>query len=417
MNTDTEINYLDLSDDEISNMSAPAPVAAPVVVDDAPPSGEGEGQDPPSNDEGPTQEELDAEAKAAEEAATAAATKETEDEAARLAAEEEAKKNPLGQADDAPLDPPAGAAPKKDAAATGDKAEGGKPVAAAEDDKNKPATTLSLEDKAAAYDKMMAPFKANGREIQLQSPEEAIRLQQMGANYTKKMQALQPALRVVRMLENNKLMDESQLSYLIDLYQKKPEAIQKLLADSQFDPHTVDADKAATYVPGDHQVSEPEMRFQAVLDEIESTTTGKELIFEVAKQWDADSRQALFQEPQLLHVIHEQKANGLYARITSEVERRRILGELQGVPFLAAYKTVGDDLHAKGLLAQAQTVEQPKPTPVATRVATPAPKAGNGAAAKAASPTRSTPAAAKAPEVNYLELSDEAFLKSMQGRV
>src|SRR5690606_21653948 len=66
------------------------------------------------------------------------------------------------------------------------------------------------------YKEIMKPFKANGREIKLNSPEEVITLMQKGANYTKKMQALQPHLKIVRMLENNQLLDEGKLSQLID---------------------------------------------------------------------------------------------------------------------------------------------------------------------------------------------------------
>lgn len=284
-----------------------------------------------------------------------------------------------------------------------------------EGDPTPPVEAPPAVDYEAAYKKIMAPFKANGREIQLQSPEEAIKLQQMGANYTKKMQALQPALRIVKMLENNQLMDEGQLSYLIDLHQKKPEAIQKLLADSKFDPLEADVEKAATYVPGDHRVGENEIQFQAMLDDVESTPTGPELIAEVARQWDADSRQALFREPRLLAEINNQKANGLYGRISAEIEHRRLLGDLQGVPFLAAYEAVGKDLQARGLLVPAGQVPSPQ-APVVTRVVAPTPVVANSERARAALPTKATTASNQA-DFNPLAQSDEDFLKSMQGRL
>ena len=65
------------------------------------------------------------------------------------------------------------------------------------------------------YEKLMAPFKANGKMITPRSPEEAISLMQMGANYTRKMQELQPYRKVMLMLQNNGLMDEEKLSFLI----------------------------------------------------------------------------------------------------------------------------------------------------------------------------------------------------------
>ena len=38
------------------------------------------------------------------------------------------------------------------------------------------------------YNQIMTPFKANGKMISLKTPDEAIKLMQMGANYTRKIQ-------------------------------------------------------------------------------------------------------------------------------------------------------------------------------------------------------------------------------------
>ena len=272
-------------------------------------------------------------------------------------------------------------------------------------------------DYEAEYKRLMAPFKANGKEFQPQSPDEAVKLMQMGANYTKKMQALQPVLRLVRMLENNQLMDENRLSYLIDLSQGKPEAIQKLLADSKFDPLEADVEKAASYVPGDHRVSDLELQFQTVLEDVESTPTGPELLSEVAKQWDADSKQTIFKEPALLLEINKQKASGLYGLISAEIERRRILGELRGVPFLAAYEAVGRDLQARGLLnPQSRGTQAPVQKPPVQRVVAPNPKVSNDARARAAAPTRAAPSQTSL-DINVLAQSDEEFIKQMNGRL
>jgi len=275
----------------------------------------------------------------------------------------------------------------------------------------------TADDHKAFYERLLKnPIKANGKQIQLQSPEEAEQLIKMGLNYTKKMQAWQPRMRVVTMLENNNLLDEGKLAHLIDLSKGDPAAIQKLLVDSKFDPMTVDADKAASYKPGNHQVSDQEMRFNAAMDDLESSETGVQLITEVAKQWDEQSRQAVYQDPSILHVINEQKAIGLYARITGEMDRLKTLGHLQGVPFLQAYRAVGDMLNDRGLLKPEPQKQPEAQEPVETRVATPAPQVTNSDKAKAASPTKATPAAPKV-ETNYLDLPDDEFLKKMQGRL
>ena len=95
-------------------------------------------------------------------------------------------------------------------------------------------------DYEAFYKKVMAPFKANGKMITLRSPEEAIQLMQQGANFTKKMQAIAPHRKLLIMLENNGLLDESKINYLIDLDKKNPEAIKKLVKDAGIDPKDID---------------------------------------------------------------------------------------------------------------------------------------------------------------------------------
>ncbi len=410
MNTPTTPNYFDMTDDEIMGMSAPIPVSVPEDKTSSEPSGE-----------------QTVTAQAAEEAHQEQAEVNTVADEAVNAGDKSEQPDPLAAADDttstpaatkpveaedpAKAQPPAGDSTIDSEKATGDKANTPDPATTETPKQPTP------EDYKAFYDRILGqPIKANGKQIQLRSPDEAERLIQMGLNYTKKMQALQPRMRVVTMLENNGLLDEAKLSYLIDLSKGDPLAIQKLLADSKFDPLAVDADKAASYKPGNHQVSDAEMAFNAVLDELESTNTGVELITEVAKQWDEQSRQAVYQDPNILRVINEQKSLGLYARITAEMDRLRALGYLQGVPFLQAYKAVGDMLYEQGLLKPAEPQKQPNQIPVETRVAAPAPKVTNSEKAAAASPTKATPVAPKVEE-NFLDIPDDQFLQQMQGRL
>lgn len=124
-----------------------------------------------------------------------------------------------------------------DTQATGDADSDVVPVDAEKD-------TTDTEDKASEtadtavdykteYEKIMAPFKANGMDMQAKSVEDAIQLMQMGAGFHKKMAALKPAMRQMKLLEKHGLLDDEKLNYLIDLSNKNPEAIKQLLKDSQ----------------------------------------------------------------------------------------------------------------------------------------------------------------------------------------
>lgn len=264
--------------------------------------------------------------------------------------------------------------------------------------------------------RMAKGIRANGKLLQIRSAEEGEKLLQMGANFTQKMQQLQPAMRVVKMLQNNDLLDESKIAFLIDLSQKNPDAIQKLLADSAFDPLTADKAKADGYVPGDHQVSDTEVQFQQALDDLAEADAGPEFLQEIAGKWDKESKQALWKEPSLLGTLHHQRSSGIYQVITSEIERLSALGQIPvGTPFLQAYRGVGDMLNEQGRFGQKSEPAGPAATPTAAPAA-PVVR-GPSEAAKAAAPIKATTPKSAAPTTDFLGQSDEEFLKSMKGRV
>lgn len=291
--------------------------------------------------------------------------------------------------------------------------EDAKPETKTEDDKSKvdaqaQAPVVNYE---AAYKEIMAPFKANGRTIELKDPKEAVQLMQMGANYTKKMQELVPHRKVLTMLQNNGLLDEGKLSYLIDLSQKNPEAIKKLVKDAGIDPMEIDVNAESAYREGNHKVSDEEVAFHTTLDDMKSAPEKLETLRVINDGWDQASKEALWKNPAIMTVMHDQRANGIYDRIANEIARRQTLGTIPaGTPFLHAYKLVGDELYAQP--PQAPVVAQP----VVTRVQAPKPQVTNSQRAAAVSPSRSRPANAKA-NVDFLNMSDDEFLKKFEGRV
>jgi hypothetical protein len=262
----------------------------------------------------------------------------------------------------------------------------------------------------------MAPFKANGKMITLNSPEELIQLAQMGANYTRKMQDIQPHRKVLQMLENNGLLDEGKLSFLIDLDKKDPEAIKKLIKDTGMDPLDIDTSVEPAYKEGNHLVSDESVAFDTALEDIKSTPNGIETI-QVINQWDHASKDLLWKSPDLMAVIHSQRDNGIYDRIATEIDRRKTLGIIPAtVPFIHAYRAVGDELNNQGKFNDLVKPIPKNNQPIATRVVTPKPTVTNGTKASAASTTRSVTTPAKQ-LVNPLAMSDEDFLKQMNNRV
>ena len=269
-------------------------------------------------------------------------------------------------------------------------------------------------DYKAEYERLLAPFKANGRELTVQSVDDAIALMQMGANYNKKMAALKPNLKLLKLLENNKLLSEEKLSFLIDLDKRNPDAIQKLVKDSGMDPLDLDAEKASGYKPQTYTVDDREIELDTVLDEIQGTPTYNRTLDIVSNKWDGASKNIIANSPQLLKVINTHLENGVYEIITAEIERESVFGRLNGLSNIEAYRQVGDAIQARGgfdhLVSQGQ--QAPK-TPV---VVTPKPKQvederlrDKKRAASSTKPVapRSTPA-----DFNPLAMSDEDFSKN-----
>lgn len=304
----------------------------------------------------------------------------------------------------------------------GTKNEEAKPPVAGSEVQGEQAAPVDYE---ASYKKLMAPLKANGKTIEIKSPEEAVQLMQMGANYTRKMQALAPHRKILLMLENNGLLDEGKLSYLIDLDKKDPNAIKKLVKESGIDPLDIDTSQDPSYQQGNHTVGDEEVSFRTTLDELSSNSDGVETLRVINTQWDQASKEILWKQPDIMELIHEQRGNGIYDRITTELERQKLLGAVPShVPFLQAYKKIGDDLAAAGAFADISAksptnTTPPVTVPVATRKAAPKPAVANNDKATAASSTRTTSRKADT-AVNPLALADDDFMKQVaafQGRV
>lgn len=380
-----EVNPLAMSDEDILNMAGPGMSAV---------TPEPAAEDPPATSETPTGEEAPAEK---------------------------------------PADAPAAAEGEGDPPGSSEA-----PVAAAEGDKdpadpNAPAAEETAPDYEGFYKQIMTPFKANGKQIELKDPAEAIQLMQMGANYTRKMQELVPHRKALTMLQNNQI-NEEKLSFLIDLDKKNPEAIKKLIKDSGIDPMEIDTAVEPAYLGGNHRVTDEEVNFRSALEELSSAPGGQTTLQDINTRWDQASKDVLWKNPETMAIIHEQREYGIYDRIVAEMDRQVTLGKIQAsTPFLQAYKIVGDQLTAAGAFADLVTqrsgnAPSGSPTPpgqvetkaapqaVATRVATPKPTVKNSDAASAASPTRAAPTPAQA-FINPLAMSDDEFLKQFNGRL
>lgn len=380
---DNTKSYLEMSDEELIRMGAPAASEEPEE--------ESEVVEPESEeDTAPEAEEVN------EELAKQAAKEDAQEDAEDEAQQAEEQTESLDDAGEKLLE-----APKADEA------------------KEEPAIEVDYKKE---YDRLIAPFKANGKDIAVNSVDDAIALMQMGANYNKKMSALKPNLKLMKMLENNGLLNEDKLGFLIDLDKKNPQAINKLMKDSGIDPMDLDAEKAGEYkAPTTYRVQDTEMELDTVLDSIQDTPTYNRTLDVLGSKWDGASKQVIADSPQLVKVINDHMQSGIYDAIAKEVERERVFGRLNGLSDIDAYRQVGDAMQSRGgfnHLAQAQ--RQGQQTQPVARVVTPAPKADDSKLRdkkRAASPSKPSSQGQSTKDYNPLALSDEAFNKLINDRL
>ena len=265
-------------------------------------------------------------------------------------------------------------------------------------------------DYKAEYERLIAPFRANGKDMQIESVDDALTLMKMGANYNKKMAGLKPNLKLLKMLEKNNLLDESKLSFLIDLDQKNPGAVNKLIKDSGIDPLDIDTEKEDEYRPSTYTVDDKEVELDGVLDEIRDTQSFKDTLGIITNKWDDSSKQVLYDNPGLIKVINEHVGAGVYTKIAGVIESERMFGRLTNMTDLEAYKHVGDAIMAKGgfqtSTEQPDTTESTDAAPVTKKTD---PKLNERR--KAASSTKSASSSKKTNDFNPLAMSDEDFEK------
>ena len=259
-----------------------------------------------------------------------------------------------------------------------------------------------------AYNQVTAPFKANGATMQVKSPEDIVRLMQMGAGAQKQMAKLKPNLKLIKMLENNNLLDERRLNNLIDLSKNDSKAIAKLVKDSGVDPDDIDIENASTYQPNNYTVTDSEYELDQVLDSIKHTDTFDKTIDLLTSEWDDKSKTFVSENPNVIKVINDHMLNGVYDKVNAIMQQDKALGKLSGVSDVDAYKQIVDMLASNGEL-----IDGNQQVPVQSNVESieDVDSVKRKQNRKAAAPTKQTNTSSNSKQdVSYLTLSDDEFM-------
>ena len=384
--TKRNLNLAELSDDEIANLDPTTMVGSDEASD---PANQAEAQ--------PSDTESESLATGDETGGAASAADDEDDEDVGEGTTSEESEEDDGNDEPSTDEPGARATPHQGEDTTLEEAE----------DESDSTESVGAKAELAA---LMAPLKAAKRTINVESVEQARQLMQMGVDYSRKMEQMKPYQRFLKTAERNGLLEDGKLNFLIDLANKKPEAIQKLLKDSDIDPMDLDIEDSNSYTPTDHMIGDSELALEEVVEEIKTSPVYEKTV-DTVTNWDTASKRILMDNPQVLRFLNGHIEAGIYDMIMDRLESERIFGKHVGLSDLEAYKAVGDAMHAEGAF------NAPNPN------ATSAPGTTNqgqgqdgshGSSVKdrkrAASPPKGT-ASARKPKIDFYSLSDEEIEK------
>ncbi len=263
-------------------------------------------------------------------------------------------------------------------------------------------------DYKSQYDMLMAPFKANGKEIVPKTADDLRRLAQMGVGYNAKMAELKPIRKIAKMLENEGLLDAEKINYLIDLSKNNPDAINKLVKDSGINPLDIDTESTEGYKPNTYTVNDNQLALDEALDDLERTSSGQRVIDVVSNKWDKNSKQVLVSNPAHMRQLEQHINDGIFDKVVQAVEQERTFGRIPaGVSDLEAYNVVGAQMAARGDFNTAPAPAEPNTAKKAQDT-----KRKTSRKRAAASPKGSKPTT-KTNQANVLSMSDEEFEKTL----
>lgn len=285
----------------------------------------------------------------------------------------------------------------------------------AESAEDTPPTTQDTTATADFYTKVTAKFNASGKEFQVDNADDVISLMQKGIDYNIKMSTLKPALKMVKALEAHGITQED-IGLLIDIHNRKPEAIASLVKQADIDLYSVDDESVDRYAPTDAQITDEEYEFQNVISSISASPRYADVMQFVANSTVAD-KQEVYSQPQILKSLVDHAQLGIFDKVMAEVDKLQVLGRLpQGMTPLQAYHAIGSQMFGGEPTPSQERpqvnpqVQQPIPKPVQRPVQQPQ---SNTARRAAAAPSNAAKPGAKPKPSAYdlFTMSDEEFSK------
>lgn len=168
-------------------------------------------------------------------------------------------------------------------------------------------------------------YRANGKEYEFSDNEIFERFGEVfgqAMNYTQKMQQIKPWRKTIDAIEQADLTHED-LNLAIDVLKGDKDAIAQVLKRTGTDALDLDLENT-NYTPKDYGRNDAELDIKDIVSEISSDKEYSTTYDVLERQWDADSRDAFVQNPELIRQLHIDVKSGMFDTIAPIANKMKV---------------------------------------------------------------------------------------------
>lgn len=189
-------------------------------------------------------------------------------------------------------------------------------------------------DYKAFYDEVTAPIRADGRDFTIKSSEDLRNLVSKGLDYTQKTQQIAPYRKTLAFLRDNNALDDTKLSYMVDLINKDEKAVKQLIREMTAEPKEEGRRKLELYDLDPEQedesqryhfqnkntITDEQLNFRETFDEVNASEGGNAFLNKINQKFDSSSLDYLYQNPQAIKLLYQADRAGQFDQIMDKMQ-------------------------------------------------------------------------------------------------
>lgn len=189
-------------------------------------------------------------------------------------------------------------------------------------------------DYKAFYDEVTAPIRADGRDFTIKSSEDLRNLVSKGLDYTQKTQQIAPYRKTLAFLRDNNALDDTKLSYMVDLINKDEKAVKQLIREMTAEPKEEGQRKLEFYDLDPEQedeqnryhfqnkntITDEQLNFRETFDEVNASEGGNAFLNKINQKFDSSSLDYLYQNPHAIKLLYQADRAGQFDQIMDKMQ-------------------------------------------------------------------------------------------------